>query len=276
MKKFRQFTKDKKKKLTAHELKHGVATHFEHGENRKKSLKEEKVHPSKYHLADDYGSQDKSNHELDPVGSIVDYGGYGPVQGHIKRVSSIAKAVADNHPYEPIYHKDAVNDYTGGSADTNMALYKHHTEGLTLPDHFQQHLNKLDSAVGYHKLKHDLTVYSGVTGRVPKDAATHPERKVYHPGYVSTSLSSRTAIQFAKPDSEGNQHVLRIHLKKGHSALPILHHSRFKNENEVIVPRGHTFKISDNPEIHHFKAEDTGDQKKLHIWDAHIHDGDEK
>ena len=305
MKKFRQFTKERKFKLSAHALKHGVATHFSHGEDSRLSDHEMKhgvaTHFShsenrkkkktlnenygglytKYDAIKKHADEHKPNSHLAvPDNKLNPY----LPEGIYREAAKVSQRVAADHPYEDVPHKKEVKKYTENSGPLNRCLYESHVRGDSEPSVPLNHnLGHLDAAVGHHKLKHDLIVYSGVTPRVPNDAAMHPDRKVYHPGFISTSLNPRIAVDFAKPDNDGNHHIVKLHLKAGQPALPVLRHSEHVNETEVIVPRGHTLKLHDKPEIHECDGQmpggDWSKKEKLYIWAAHIHhdeDGKEK
>lgn len=268
MKKFRQFIKESK----TYPL--GVPTHFTHSENRKVSLKEDgSALPHKMGAIDKHLESRPANPHLE----IKPNDNYDGTLKHMRKADSVEEHLEKHYDYDSVPHHKEITKYTQGSGLINRGLYHASTvEGVShdnMPEKLAHHnIGKIDAAVNHHTLKHDLTVFSGVTSRVPADAAKHPDRLLHHPGYVSSSLSAHTAAGFTKIDNEGNHHILRIHLKAGHKMLPILKRSDYPNEQEVVLPRGHTFKLADKPETHEINS-GWGDTKphKIHIWDAHIH-----
>lgn len=214
------------------------------------------------------------------------------------------------HKDRPVTHE--LKEYTDGSAPINRALVHHasgdkasilhpHSKyaKLTLKnnedayvhpkarhakvqDEMKTKIKRLDHAFKKSKLKHDATVMSGVGFNPDHYASQHPNRHIHLPAYTSTSSKAFVATKFARGSAQEHSendthivrhaHVLRIHLPKGHSAVPILKRSSLSNEHETILPRNTHLKISEKP-YHTEEHEDEGYGKKIkvkyHYWDAH-------
>lgn len=210
---------------------------------------------------------------------------------------------------KPVTHE--IREYTDGSAHVNRNLVHHATGKASLlhthakykkllksenPDaignsketHNRRHeelktkIKRLDHAFKKSKLKHAATVMSGVGFDPDHYASQHPDRHIHMPAYTSTSSKAIVATKFAKGASQlhsdhngaetRHAHVLRIHLPKGHSAVPVLSRSSLNNEHETILPRNMKLKISHKP-YHTEEHRDEGYHgpitHKYHYWDAH-------
>lgn len=197
---------------------------------------------------------------------------------------------------KPKLHRDAASEYTGASYWINRELVaKGHNKPSTF-EHldtdqgwekkgksdyakkFPKAVKGLDSFLKGGKVKHDMTVFHGVSAKSSQSfnpgelASQHPDRHIRMPAYLSTSIHPSIASSFARPMFEGKPtttHILRIHLKKGQSGYRYLgDRSEFPKEREGILARDKTLKISEHPtEIHHHE---TGG--KMHVWDAHVID----
>lgn len=135
-------------------------------------------------------------------------------------------------------------------------------------------IKRLDHAMKKSKLKHDAKLLHGCGFDPDHFASQHPDRHIELPAYTSATSRHEIAKNFAargsknRDDDVRHTHILRIHLPKGHSAVPLLHHSEIPSEHETLLPRGMKLKISKQP--YHVDHENDYDVKyKHHYWDAH-------
>lgn len=180
-------------------------------------------------------------------------------------------------------HKKAIKDYTRSSFNLNSSLlsehkgFDHKGNPHDPEDHkrYMPQVKKLDSAMKKHKTPSDMHVYTGL-GYSP--AQYKPEGhngtdpiKVHHPAFTSTSLSLSNAKVFAEPAEHhendamrDHNHIMKIHVPKGHHGAYVDHVSAQGDEREFMLPRNTKLKVHPVPE-HHV---DGG--VKYAIWHAHI------
>lgn len=201
--------------------------------------------------------------------SAMDYPNHTP----LKSVKDYTEASAINH--QLIHHATGKASYLDSSHEHYLAKKPKFPEknSLIFSQRNRQLNNQkrhLDHAISSNKLKSKAVVYHGTSFNPHEFASKHPDRHIHMPSYTSTSTSSEMAADFSHPHynpdkpSKDNAHVLRIHLPKGHEALPILHRSHHDHEHEVLLHRDSKFKISEKPT----HSVDHG-HKVVHYWDAH-------
>jgi hypothetical protein len=176
-------------------------------------------------------------------------------------------------------HKEALNDYTDDSKDQNSTLI-HFDNGHDVSGAKKEQIRRTDAALEGRHTTGDLTVYTGVK-RSPARHFTKGQDsvEVHHPAYISTSTCFHMAKGFSDSQKHPNnekmgveldkngeaRHVLRLHVPKGTNAVSTRSHSFVPGEHEVLLGRGHDFKIHHNPTIHV-----DADGTKYHVWDAHV------
>ena len=154
---------------------------------------------------------------------------------------------------------DPLRNYTsstgaGSSGYINNHLWskhmaKHNDPYISDPDHMLRRqfnddflkptIENIDKLLNHHKTPHNLTVYSGIH----EDHVSHFTTKglIHHPTYLSTSLNKSIARGFGKKEN-GDYHVLKINVPKGHVGAYMGHFSKFEKEREFLLPRGINFK----------------------------------
>ena len=167
--------------------------------------------------------------------------------------------------------KQYLNNYSLGSSINSYLWDKH--KGTVVKDRNSKnndlYTKKMDEVIKNHKTPRDFTVYSGTKHDPTK--LKNSEGIVHHPAYISTSLKKDTAIDFASNhqthDEEGNihNHILKIHVPKGHSGAYIANISKMKGEKEFLLPRGLNMKITG----YHNEKYPRGNSGKNNIY--HIH-----
>lgn len=145
-----------------------------------------------------------------------------------------------------------------------------------------EQIHHLDHAIKKYPLKHDTKLMHGCGFNPDHFASQHPDRHIHMPAYTSVSSKADVARSFssrgAKTVREAHEtehgkdevhtHTLRIHLPKGHHALPVYGHSNLDHEDETILPRGLKLKVSHHP-YHKEVHDDTYTKTIHHYWDAH-------
>lgn len=181
-------------------------------------------------------------------------------------------------------HEDAIRAYvTGGldaghetgSGEVNAHLIESHIKKTPIkktfdfsrdddPDYPSQtlHIDHLDDALSLNKLDKQLITYSGLgfnPAHIMKDNLLHL------PAYTSSSTNKQVALIYARPDNNGDGHILQIHHPKGSTGMYIGDNEDYSPfyQKEHLMPRGVTIKIDQIPEIH-----EGDDGKKLHVWKA--------
>lgn len=160
--------------------------------------------------------------------------------------------------------KYAIDQYMlSGAIDVNRYLYKGYDEGIDnqQAEYISKVIQHLDTAINQSEIPFDYSSYTGLSSRYnPEDFKLGGEY-VFR-GYVSTSLSHKTAIEgFAGIKSKtkskttgvsGKKVVLQIDHKKGQRGIYVSHdesvNSTFlESEKETILPRGTKLKIISGP-----------------------------
>lgn len=173
----------------------------------------------------------------------------------------------------------------------------------------KENVHMLDKALSSHKTHEDTIVYSGLK-RSPHtlfkrkaDGTKFVHRPntvtVHHPAYLSTSTNFSGAVKFARskgsvwndtshmtnevPDEDKKfhgghkldgvvKHVLAIHVPAGTHAQSVRHISTVgRDEQEVLIHRGHNLEIDHEPTIVEHENEN-GKKKKVAVWHAKIVD----
>ena len=121
--------------------------------------------------------------------------------------------------------------------------------------------NDLDRELHSYATPHALSVYSGTRTDIHSIAPSKDGyRRIAHVGATSTSIDHRIAKQFTQSHEEDKhntlEHVLHIHLPKGHPGVYVAHVSKAHslddiplevNEKEFILPRGTKLKLHPTP-----------------------------
>ncbi len=158
---------------------------------------------------------------------------------------------------------NAIDQYMlAGSIDVNRYLYKGYDEGTDnqTADYIQTVINGLDSAMSQSQIPFDYSSYTGLSARYKPEDFKLGQTYVFR-GYVSTSLSHKTAIEgFAatqptakgkpkKAATGGAKVILQVDHKKGQKGIYVSHDDSVNqgDEKETILPRGTKLKVVSGP-----------------------------
>jgi len=171
------------------------------------------------------------------------------------------------HTFES-HHLGEIHDYTLGSYGVNSYQWDKHVGYQNTPSYsmlYDEKTKQLDAALNHYKTPHKLTLYSGMK----LDPRKRMDNGVlYHPAYLSTSLSKSIGKKFGYigPNTEGASvhHVLNIKVPKGHPGAYVEHVSLNKREHEFILPRGLKLKHI-KTDVHNFDEgrEDYPDKRQV-------------
>jgi hypothetical protein len=168
-----------------------------------------------------------------------------------------------------------VQDYTGGSLDTNDYLhrqYRNKAKAKELTTH-QAKIQALDRMLANHKLPQQIVVYTGLR-QSPAEAwetykadVTKPIR-LHLPAYTSTTTKLKVALSHAgegeiaqvsrarhqprnkdAPEDEWGTQILMMTLPAGLPAASVKKISEFPEENEILLPRGIDIEINPSPTV---------------------------
>ena len=168
-----------------------------------------------------------------------------------------------------------VQDYTGGSVDTNDYLHRHYrkqAKAKELTTH-QAKIQALDRILANHKLPQQIVVYTGLR-QSPAEAwetykadVTKPIR-LHLPAYTSTTTKLKVALIHAgegeiaqvsrarhkprnkdAPADEWGTQILMMTLPAGLPAASVKKISEFPSENEILLPRGIDIEINPSPTV---------------------------
>lgn len=186
----------------------------------------------------------------------------------------IANLDRDHHYAVDAYVTGSLEgDAQTGSEKVNKHLILRHKQGkepdqeFTFgddPDYAKTlNLKHLDAAIDRNKLEKTLTTYSGI-GFNPRDLL-QDNGLLHLPAYTSSSVSRAVSLMYAKPDDNGDRHILQITHPKGSTGLYIGDNEDLTpfRQKEHISPRNMTLKISKEPETH---TDNYG--QLVHIWKA--------
>ena len=172
-----------------------------------------------------------------------------------------------------ISQKAEIERYTDLSRNLSRSLYDHHKAGTSPPENFDGHsLSMLDKITKKSKLSKTTIVHTGV--RHDPSTLTDEHGHIHLAAYTSTSDNHDTARKFAVLQASRNDksltdkkpgHVISIELKKGHHAVSIQSKSRFREEQERLLPRNTKLKIHPTPTI-----STDSDGREIHNWTAHV------
>jgi hypothetical protein len=152
------------------------------------------------------------------------------------------------------YDKAAtVRGHTFSSREVNDTLHKHYRGEKEInrnKGYVGGHIEKLDTILAKFKLSKPGTVYSGIPESIEQaykkyKADRSKPIRLHLPAYTSTSTSLSIALNFAGVDPQ----VLMIELPIGTPAVSIKSVSNYKEENEVLLPRGMNIEVQPTPSI---------------------------
>lgn len=106
----------------------------------------------------------------------------------------------------------------------------------------------IDSGIAKHRAKKDMVLARGfkrdaleaMVGSNP-EALLKPGVKFTDKGYVSTTRKADTAENYA---GFGTGYAMKVSVKKGSTIAPVRHLSKHKSEDEYVLPRNSTFRVS--------------------------------
>ena len=217
--------------------------------------------------------------------------------------NALKEYLSDKHPYHKLdsEERSSIKEYTKNSRDLNNHLYKSHSPDATSYDFkdskkipyknskefntesmLHEHMIKhLDSAADKSKTKKAFHTYSGIKFDPDKEASKHPDRHIHLPAYTSTTLDPNIAKRFAYTrggdESNNVHHVLKIKVKKGTKAIPVLDHTSYPTpEDEVLLARNTTLKIANKPhKKEKYRKFGFSTELNIHHWHAEImHQGE--
>lgn len=142
--------------------------------------------------------------------------------------------------------KDAVTDYTG-SPDINATL----RDKQKLHPYEVEQLKHLDSIFQNAKTKEPITVYRGVSDiqgtpdfvKDLQDGKTRVGTVIRDDGFMSAS-ASKDIIQKMEDEGIDAPVILRLSVPKGAKAVSIRDFSSFPEQNEILINRGSSIKVS--------------------------------
>ena len=174
------------------------------------------------------------------------------------------------------YDKAAtVRDYTDGSREVNDVLHKHYRgeKEINHNKYVGKYIKKLDTALAKFKLSKPGKVYSGIPESIEQaykkyQADRSKPIRLHLPAYTSTSTSLSVAVDFAEESINAfgrlkhPPQILMIELPIGTPAVSIKSVSNYKEEKEVLLPRGMNIEVHPTPSI------TTKNGVKVYIWKA--------
>lgn len=168
--------------------------------------------------------------------------------------------------YKDVDHHSAASQYTDSPSKTN--------------------LDNLDRELHSHSTPFAMSVYSGTRTNIHSIAPSKDGyRRLTHVGVTSTSIDHRIAKGFTQSHTEdehnNHEHVLHIHLPKGHPGAYVAHVSKAHslddiplevNEKEFVLPRGTKLKLHPKPvTTTHTSHMPSGDyHNHTHTWHATV------
>lgn len=207
-----------------------------------------------------------------------------------RQIADHSKSAEDKiHDFNSIETSNAVRKYAMSSAGINGALHTLH--GNTdkpvhgnIINNAKSHVKALDDVLSNTKIHSDTHVFTGLPHSPAQHFETMKAKKgesitLHHPAFMSTSTSYEVAKDFARQDhpidgkkhkpTEGSEgipggkvrHVLKLHLPQGTRAGSVRNQASFRNENEVLLHRGHNIEIHPHPTI---------DTDGTHVWHAKV------
>lgn len=187
----------------------------------------------------------------------------------------VHEKVAPEHTKKmSVDERNSLAKYTRGSTALNHALHQHH-RFIPLDHDTKEHADHLTKAIGKHKTTEDTVLYTGIKHSPVKHFNHKDEHAHVHlPAFTSTTTSRHQAHGFSNDVKHNNdkhhgvehgefgaQHILKLHVPKGTSAVSVRKRSEFPTEHEVLLNRGHDIKI-------HPKPKHLGNH--VYQWDAHV------
>jgi hypothetical protein len=181
------------------------------------------------------------------------------------KVAPLSKKLTDDE-------ESAIDAYTTDSKAINNALHDYHN-GKSVKGRTRtlKNIAGIDSLMDKHKTKEDMHVYTGVkesphTKFKPDANDRLNPINVHLPAYTSTSTHRKVAETFSaadmfndpydahhghnltETDDNGFQsHILKIHVPAGTNASSVKSKSYHKEENEILLHRGHDIEIHPKP-----------------------------
>jgi hypothetical protein len=207
-----------------------------------------------------------------------------PLEGHDPKLEDHLreKSRKDETKLAHLHHMNIL-DYKQNSSDINK-FHRNHDAFKSLNNH--DHKYKFNDSFGNtlaknahgvtksldrvtsHKTDKEFHVYRGI--RLPDVHKMEPGSTLHDKGYPSTTLSAKTAYNFA-PSVEGNSRVVaKIHVPagtKGHYLDNGAVHRKHPHEKEFLMARNTKFKITGHSFAHH--PDDS--ERKVHIVHMTVH-----
>jgi hypothetical protein len=180
--------------------------------------------------------------------------------------------------------KNALQGYTMDSSDINRELHRVHKSGGEMGG---GRITALDSGISKGKVGEHNILYTGLGSKIHRNLTGMLKRGIVHnPGYTSTSHHIGIATGFCGRGSDGNKHILEIHLPENHEGMYLEPITDMGGEYETVLPRGMTFRVGKRPrlhirngEVHHvWRAEpiskEDGEQHHNKVMDRMLREGD--
>ena len=193
---------------------------------------------------------------------------------HVHRMESVGSI----HDRNKLKKNDALYKYSVRSQRYNGALHE-----KIIPDHIKQDIKSIDKSLDSASIDHDTHVYTGMRHSPAGYFTGSGTAKVHLPAYTSTSTDYGVACVFAKlhahsaeqiakhtpinsdckhyDPAASTRHVLKLHLPKGTKAGSVMHFSKYDDEHEILLHRGHNIEIHPHPTV---------DQHNVNVWHARV------
>jgi hypothetical protein len=139
--------------------------------------------------------------------------------------------------------------YTAGSGAINDSLRGKEYKGTNnlSEEKIKEVDTNLQTAMDNNLLNTDLIVYRGFkdTNNIFDFNKDLIGMEFEDKGYVSTSSEKITAMNFSHTDETDLKYAVRmkIRMSKGLKALSVRSHSRFPDENEILINKGSKFRV---------------------------------
>jgi hypothetical protein len=115
----------------------------------------------------------------------------------------------------------------------------------TLTKHIEQKIRKdiyrLQNIINGFELPRTTVVYRGV--EIKEKSSLKNGDIITEQGFLSTSVDQRTALSFTNVNFGPKCCMFKITIPAGMKALPVMQHSHFPSEKEILLPAGTSFKV---------------------------------
>ncbi len=136
--------------------------------------------------------------------------------------------------------QEAVRYYTTneGYEKINNA-FRNKLLGINVSPEIEEKISYINSAIQKSKILEPVTVYRGLNNDILRKQLENGEKFIPIQHTQSTSLNKKKAIGFSK----GNI-LLKTELQRSHKGLPLKEHSKYPNEEEILLPPTGQFTVT--------------------------------